>query len=72
MRERALGIARDWAANERRPLMLLKRTLAGRRRERFERAATEEMLMHVVLFDDPETGARIAAQHAERDADELG
>jgi enoyl-CoA hydratase/carnithine racemase len=72
VRERALGIARGWAANERRPLMLLKRTLAGRRRERFERAATEEMLMHVVLFDDPETGARIAAEHAERDADELG
>jgi len=64
-RERALGMAREWAAQQRGPLMLLKRTLAGRRRERFERAAAEEALMHEMLFRDPATAEHIAREHAQ-------
>jgi len=72
VRDEALRVSRRWAANDRRALMLLKRTLAGRRRERFERAATEEALMHATLFEDPQTRARIAAEHAQTAVDRDG
>lgn len=46
-----------------RALRLLKRALAGPRRERFEQALREEALMHELCFGDPATRARLAERY---------
>jgi len=64
VRERALDVAREMAEAPREALVLLKRSLAGRRRERLERALTEERENHALLFEGISTHQQIAARYA--------
>lgn len=56
----AIELARTFAAPPPLATRALRATLAGRRRERLERALTEEARMHQLCFADPATRAAIA------------
>jgi hypothetical protein len=56
---RRRSLAEVLRADPREVLVMLKRTLAGCRRERLEAALVEEKAMHDALFADPETRRRI-------------
>ena len=53
VRAKALAIARDLAEKPRLPLVLLKAALARRKRELFEAARTQEIVMHEATFGTP-------------------
>lgn len=61
---RALAVARELAAVPREAAVLLKASLAGRRRERLDRALADEQANHACLFGDPATRRRIDRSYA--------
>jgi enoyl-CoA hydratase/carnithine racemase len=63
VRSRAISIAREIAEIPREALLLLKESLAGRRREIFARATKEEQEMHAALFAQEETRSGIAERY---------
>jgi len=65
LRRRALDLAREVAAAPREALVALKSMLAGRRRERLQRAVEEERRSHEALFALGGTARLIAERYAE-------
>lgn len=63
VRDRAIAIAREVADVPREALVLLKKTLAQRRREKLESALKEEHRMHTVIFSEGETRVQIAQRY---------
>jgi len=63
VRGRAIALAREMADAPREALLLLKGTLAARRREILERAVGEERRMHEAVFARGEARALIAERH---------
>jgi enoyl-CoA hydratase/carnithine racemase len=64
LRRRALDLAHEVAAAPREALLALKSMLAGRRRERLERAVAEERRAHEALFARGDTARLIAERYA--------
>jgi enoyl-CoA hydratase/carnithine racemase len=64
VRRRALSLAEEVAAAPREALVRLKAMLAGRRRDRLERALEEERRSHEELFAREDTAREIGARYA--------
>jgi enoyl-CoA hydratase/carnithine racemase len=64
VRRRALALAEEVAAAPREALVRLKAMLAGRRRERLQRALEEERRSHEELFTREDTAREIGARYA--------
>ena len=63
VRNRAIAIAEEMAKVPREALVLLKQTLAGRRRATFEQAINEEQAMHAAIFGHKDTRLQIAESY---------